>query len=265
MPDFDLPVLSPEERIDVVNDDLKLIQRKAGLTFGTDAFLLASYIRPAPRERAVELGGGTGAVSLLLAVNRKVSSVIAVEVQPPFADLIARNASLNGLSDRVKPLLADLRDLKPEDVGGEVKLVFANPPYMKIDSGRKNSADEKFVARHEVKGDVGDFCRAASRLLAYGGKFVTVFRPDRLTDLFFALRDAKLEPKRMTMVFADAESEPCAVLCESVKGAGASLRAEPPLVLYENKAGGKTRTRTARLEEIYKTCSFPKINEKCEE
>lgn len=262
MRDENLPVLSSEERIDLINENLKLIQRKAGLTFGTDAFLLASYIRSAPHERAVELGGGTGAVSLLLAAKNKVSSVVVAEVQPAFADLIARNADLNALSDRIVAVCADIRDLKPDDVGGEVKLVFANPPYMKTNSGRQNAADEKWIARHEVKGDICDFCRAASTLLSFGGRFVTVYRPDRLTDLFAALRDATLEPKRMTMVFADADSEPCMVLCEAVKGAGVSLCVEPPLILYEKNVEGSPRRRTERLDEIYRICSFPKRENK---
>ena len=48
--------IAPDERIDVVNESLRLIQKKQGLTFGTDAFLLAAFIRPMPHARAVELG-----------------------------------------------------------------------------------------------------------------------------------------------------------------------------------------------------------------
>ena len=43
-------VLKENERLDYVNDDIELIQNNEGLTFGTDALLLAGY---------VELGGGT--------------------------------------------------------------------------------------------------------------------------------------------------------------------------------------------------------------
>ena len=37
--------MTDTERRDVVNDDLTLIQRTAGLTFGTDALLLAAYVQ----------------------------------------------------------------------------------------------------------------------------------------------------------------------------------------------------------------------------
>ena len=51
--------LLPDEQLDTVNERLRLIRRKTGLTFGTDAFLLAAFVRPQPGERAVDLGSGT--------------------------------------------------------------------------------------------------------------------------------------------------------------------------------------------------------------
>lgn len=256
MNDNEIALLS-DERIDVVNDRLRLIQKKQGLTFGTDAFLLASYIRKAPRARAVELGGGTGIISLLLASREKLGQLWTVEIQPAFAELIARNVAINGFSDRITPVCADLRELRPEQFGGEVDVVFSNPPYMRCDTGKRNLADEKYIARHEVCGGVGDFCRTAAKLLRYGGKFVTVWRPDRLTDLLTALHENALEPKRMTFVHADADAEPCMVLTESIKGGAPSLRVSAPLLLYEPlRENAKARQLTEKAEKIYRDCAF---------
>lgn len=252
-----LPKLLPDERIDTVNEQLGLIQKKNGLTFGTDAYLLAAFIRPQPSAVAIELGGGTGIISLLLAAKEKLASVTAVEVQPAFAELIDRNAALNQLSHRVKALCADLRDLRAADFGKEVDLVFSNPPYMKCDTGKRNEADEKYIARHEVCGGIADFCNAGARLLKHGGRFACVWRPDRLTELLQALHDAKLEPKRMTFVHADATAEPSMVLVESVKGGAPSLYISPPLLLYAPQMDGAvSRKLTPVAEEIYQTCNF---------
>ncbi len=256
MNDNEITLLS-DERIDVVNEQLRLIQKKQGLTYGTDAFLLASYIRTNPRARAVELGSGTGIISLLLASRTKLGHVWAVEIQPAFADLITRNVAINGFESDITTLCADLRGLSSAQFGGEVDLVFSNPPYMRCDTGKRNLANEKYIARHEVCGTIEDFCQTASKLLRYGGKFVTVWRPDRLTDLLGALHKNALEPKRMTFVHADADAEPCMVLTEAVKGGAPSLMVSAPLLLYEPiTTASKTRTMTARAQEIYATCSF---------
>ena len=255
----DPPSLLQDERLDEVNEHLYLIQKKNGLTYGTDAYLLAAFARRTPRARAVDLGSGTGIIPLLLLTKNKIASAHAVEIQPAFSDLITRNAEINRLSDRLFPVCADLRELNAANVGGEVDLVTANPPYMRTDSGKRNLADEKYMARHEVCGGIEDFCAAAARLLKHGGKFLTVWRPDRLSELFSALHEAKLEPKRMTMVYSDTESEPCIVLLESIKGGAPAMRVTKPLILYRSltEQPEKTRRLTKDAQAIYENCSFP--------
>lgn len=251
------PALADDERLDTVNEQIRLIQKKRGLTFGTDAFLLAAYVKASPKTVAVDLGSGTGILPLLLLTKNKIRCATAVEVQPAFAELIAKNAALNGFDDRIIPLCANVRDLRPADVGGEVGLVISNPPYMKCTSGKRNESDEKYIARHEVCGNIADFAACAARLLKHGGKFVCVWRPDRLTDLLNAMHAAHLEPKRMTFVHADTESEPCSVLIEAIKGGAPSVRVSKPLILYEAQGDGtKVRRLTLQAKKIYDLCSF---------
>ena len=79
--------LQDGERLDYVNDSLELIQNTDGLTFGTDALLLAGYIEGRHRS-GIELGGGTGIISMLLLTRGKVDSITAIEIQDEYAELI---------------------------------------------------------------------------------------------------------------------------------------------------------------------------------
>ena len=251
------PHLADDERLDTVNEKIRLIQKKNGLTFGTDAFLLSAFVKSTPKTHVVDLGSGTGILPLLLLAKGKIQRATAVEVQPAFADLIARNAAINGFADKITPLCANVREIRAETLGEEVGLVISNPPYMKCTSGKRNESDEKYIARHEVCGNIADFCACASRILKHGGKFVCVWRPDRLTDLLNAMHEYRLEPKRMTFVHADAESEPCSVLIEAIKGGAPSVRVSKPFILYEARATGETvRRLTPAAQKIYDTCSF---------
>ncbi len=246
------------ERLDVVNESLKLIQNTKGLTYGTDAFLLAAFIRKAALGSVgCEIGSGTGIVSLLAASKGKIGRIYALEVQQSFAELCERNIELNGLSDRVVSFHGDARNVKPSDFGGELDVVFSNPPYMKTDSGKRNEHDEKYIARHEVCGDIESFCASASRLLRFGGLFYCVYRPDRMAELFSAMEKNSLEPKRMTFVYADSETEPSMMLVESKKGASHGMKITPPLLLHERDTdkSGK-RHLTSEAEKIYESCSF---------
>lgn len=249
--------LSPEEQLDTVNERIRLIRRKNGLTFGTDAYLLAAFVRSAPGARAVDLGSGTGILSLLLCARDKVRSVTAVEIQPAFAELTERNAALNRMTDRITVLPADVRDLTARDTGGEVALVVSNPPYLRAGTGRSNRFPEKETARHEVAGTVADFCAAAGRVLRTGGRFCVVWKPERLRELFSAMAANRLEPKRMTAVHADGQHSPCAVLVEAVKDGAPDLHITPPLFLYEPlSVPHSPRKLTAAAQKIYDSCEW---------
>lgn len=245
--------LLSDETITPVNENIRLIQKKQGLTFGSDAYLLAAFIKEQKNAFAVELGGGTGIISLLCAARKKLGRIACAEIQPAFSDLIKRNADLNGLSEAVSALNCDVREIKSSVFGREADVVFSNPPYMLTESGKRNETDEKFIARHAVFGDIGDFCEAAKRLLKHGGLFYCVWRPDRLADLICALRASSLEPKEMTFVHANTRSAPSMVLIKAKKGAAPSCIVGEPLFLNQDC---DPKALTERAAKIYETCNF---------
>ena len=262
---YEMLCVRPDEQVDAVNENIKLIQKKNGLTFGTDAYLLAAFVRPDKNALCVDLGSGTGIIPLLLCKRDKVARAVGVEVQEEFAELIGRNAAINDVPERLLPLCLDVRELTQVALGRALgseqgrcaDVVVANPPYMRVGNGRRNEAEAKYVARHEVCGDIGDFCAAAARVLKYGGAFYVVYRPDRLSELMAALHREKLEPKRMTFVHADVESEPSMVLIEARAGGNASLIVTPPLILHEIESRREAhRPLTEAAQRVYECMSF---------
>lgn len=236
--------IGTDERIDRVNDNIQLIQKKDGLTFGTDALLLAAFIRKAPSAVAFDFGAGTGILSLLLAARRKCKKIVAVEMQQQFAELISRNICINGFSEKISVLHADVRDLTVKALGCEADIIFSNPPYMRAGSGKMNDHDAKSIARHEIYGGISDFCAAAAKNLKHGGLFYVVYRPERMTELFYAMQRVKIEPKRLCLVYADAFSPPSLILVEGKKGASAEIKIERPFYLY-------TDTTHQNFSDIY--------------
>ncbi len=242
--------LLDNERIDYVNDSLSLIQKTNGLTFGTDALLLAGYIS-GKYKIGVELGGGSGIISMLLLTRGKLDICEAVEIQPQYADLIKRNAELNSLGDRLSAIPCDVREYKRV---GEFDLVFTNPPYMKSTSGSLCTHNAKTIARHEIHGGIEDFAKAGNRLLKHGGCFAVVYRPDRFTDLITALRLHSLEPKRITFVHADTHSEASMVLIEAKKGGKSGNLLTRPLIIYKDDAH---KEYSEDMNHIMEFGSFP--------
>jgi len=240
--------LAADERLYDINEHLKLIQKNGALAFGTDAYLLSAFLRPAPRARALELGCGNGVISLLAATRGRFQHIIAAEIQAEMAALSARNVALNGLDGRITVRHADIRTLTPAALGGEVDAVFANPPYMKTDSGAASPHTALQIARHECEGGMREFAAAAAKCLKYGGLFYTVYRPDRLESLFEALKVSGFSPKRMLFVHDTPQAAPSMVLTEAKRGAAEGLTLLPPLFLHT--VAGDTAL-TPRAQRIY--------------
>ncbi len=242
--------LAADERLYEINEQLRLIQKNGAFAFGTDAYLLSAFLRPAPRARALELGCGNGVVSLLAAARGKFSHIIAAEIQAEMAALSLRNVALNGLDRHITVRHADIRTLTPTALGGEVDAVFANPPYMRTDSGAASPHTALQIARHECEGGIKEFAAAAAKCLKYGGLFYTVYRPDRLESLFAALKESGLAPKRMLFVHDTPQAAPGMVLTEAKRGAAEGLSLLPPLFLHT--VTGDTAL-SPRAQRIYDT------------
>lgn len=240
------------ERINIINENLRLIENKDSLTFGTDAYLLSAYLPRRSRAVGVELGVGSGVISLLALTKKKCRHVYGFEVQDEIASIAKRNAELNGLNDEFTVISKDLRQASIQDTENEVDFVFSNPPYMKRDSGKQNENSHKNASRHEIFGEINDFCACAKKLLKHGGDFYIVYRPDRLIDLVYALRSNNLEPKKITFIHANSHTPPSLLLISAKLGGRSGLTIDKPIYIYKDG----TKEYTEQFNRIYENCSF---------
>ncbi len=218
-----------------VNDGIMLLSYPEGLSLGTDSLLLASFIRGGERLRAAELGAGTGVLSLLCAFRKKAGSITAIEVQEKYAALTERNVAENAMQDRIEVVCTDLREWPKGAVVGSYDTVFTNPPYFPMGAGYRSASDDNYIARHEVMGGLSDFLHAAHRALRFGGRFFAVYPAERLADMIAAMREERLEPKRVTPVHPSPTEAANLCLVEGVSGGKSGLRVTRPLFLYTDK------------------------------
>lgn len=223
--------MKENETVTEINFGIRLKERKDSLRFGTDALLLFSYLRGKVSACAAELGAGSGAVSLLAAKAGKLAHCDCIELNPDLCTLCRENIEINELKNKLTVIERDCRKLDKDEV---YDFVFFNPPYFKPGSGKKNPGEIKNGARHAAEGDIGDFCRAAADIVKFGGSVYVVYRPERLSELLTSLSENKLEPKRLTLVFARESSVPSLILVEAKKGASPGLFITRPLVLLNS-------------------------------
>ncbi len=216
-----------------------LLQDEDHLKLGTDAMLLSNFARIPYKARVADLGCGNGAIFILLAARHAACELHGVEIQEASFRLAQENIRLNHLSDRAFAYHADLKQLAEVLPADSFDVVVSNPPYMKPESGLKTENPALLKARMEIDCTILDVCRAAARLLKFGGSFSLVYRPDRLEELFSALHAANLAPKRMRMVQNKVDAPPSLVLVEARKG-GKPGMLHLPVLLIRNSDGEET-------------------------
>ena len=226
---------SADETLDTFFDGaIRLFQKKRGYRFSIDPILLSRFITIRKNEKAIDLGTGCGILPLLLSHTSTASSFVGVEIQKDLAELAERNVALNRLVDRITILRRDFRELKDLYPAGSFHVVFSNPPYYQYRSGRVNPSTEKAFARHEINGTLRDLVSTGAYLLPRKGRCYLIYPASRTVDLLVALREGRLEPKRLRFAYPRAGSPAKFLLVESVKSTGPEAMIMDPLIIQDS-------------------------------
>lgn len=174
---YPVEILS-EESVDHLTENWKIIQLRRGHRFSTDDMVVAwRAARIAPNaQNLLDLGCGVGSVGLLTLhrLENQQAQLTGIEVQEVSYKLASKTVILNGLQDRVRLLHGDIREADTLRVGALFDLVTGSPPYKPLGTGLVSPVPQRAGARMELRGSVFDYCQAAKRWLAPGGRFCFV-------------------------------------------------------------------------------------------
>ena len=241
-------ILKENETIDDLQcNNLKIIQNSKFFKYGIDAVLLANFVKASKKNlKVVDLGAGTGIISLLLTAKIDVAKIYSIEIQEKVAEMAKRSIELNNLNETIEILNIDLRKIDKYIKGNSIDIIVTNPPYQKSNSGLQNEIEEKKISRHEIYCNIEDICQKSNYLLKDKGEIYMIHRPERLVDVICSLRKFGLEPKELRYVQSNIQSTPVLFLVKAVKNGGSFLKTLKPLIVY-NENGEYTK----EIKEIY--------------
>lgn len=193
--------------------------------FGTDAVLLADFVKPLKKHIVCDLCTGCGIIPMLLLKNDNApKKIYAVDIAEEAHDLLKESVRENGLEEKICPIHEDLKNITLINAES-VDIITVNPPYYKKGSGSEKLSIAQRNARHEILCDIDDVIKAASKLLKYGGTLKLCHIPERLADVVCAMRKYGIEPKKLVFV-SSGKNKPWLFLISGKKGAKAGLIVE---------------------------------------
>ena len=214
--------LNENERIDDLQyKGLKIIQNNDGFCFGIDSILLSDFAKNIKENSdVVDLGTGTGILGLLLCGKTKLRTITGIEIQEDVAKMAERSIKLNELENRFKIFNVNINSVFKENLLKKNKfdVVIMNPPYKELGSGITNENKSKLIARHEITATLEDFVKTAAALLKDKGELYIVHKPERTVDIITKLRENKLEPKELKVVYSRKDTDASLILIKAVKG-----------------------------------------------
>lgn len=226
--------LKENERIDDLEyKNLKIIQNENGFCFGIDSILLSDYAKNIKKDSIViDIGTGTGIISLLLCKKTKLKKIYGIEIQKEVAEMANRSIKLNNLQDKFEIINLDINNIFEVLKPNKFDAIVTNPPYKKNNTGLKSIEESQLISRHEVKCTLEDIIEKSSKLLKSLGEFYMVHRAERIVDIVCLLRKYKLEPKNIRFVHSKRDDKPSLILIRAVKNAKDFLKIDKPLIVY---------------------------------
>ena len=240
--------LDDNERIDDLEfKNLKIVQNKDGFCFGIDGVLLSDFAKNIKdNSKVLDLGTGTGIISILLCGKTKLKRVWGIELQKEVCQMAKKSIKLNNLENKFEIINEDILNLNKLFEKNTIDVIVTNPPYKKKNTDIKNENEKKLISRHEITADLEDFIIVSSQLLKDKGEFYMVHRPERLVDILELMRKYKIEPKILRFVFPNKNKEPKMILIKGIKNAKPFLKIENNLYIYD-----EDENYTQEIKKIY--------------
>lgn len=118
-------------------------QEKSAMKIGTDGVLLGAWANYDKPNYILDIGSGTGVISLMLAQRFVNSKIVGVEAEPNAYEESTQNAKKSIFNERI-----EIVNAKIQDFTSKVKfdLIVSNPPFF-IDS-QKSGNEARNSARH---------------------------------------------------------------------------------------------------------------------
>lgn len=197
-------------------------------SFGIDSILLANFSKMKKHKTLIDIGAGSGILSLASFYYYNLDKVYSIEIQKEKANLLKENLKINSI-DKIEVINDDLNNLNFKE--NFIDYIITNPPYYKKGANIKNKDEEFLISRQEIKMNLSDIFKFSNKVLKDKGKLFMIHKPERLVDIIKESGNLKL--KRIKFVQSKAFEKPVFVLMEFVKNANDGLKFENPLVIYD--------------------------------
>jgi tRNA1Val (adenine37-N6)-methyltransferase len=173
-------------------------QEKTAMKVCTDACLFGAWIAHEigneKIERVLDIGAGTGLLSLMIA-QANGAQIDAVEIDDHAYAQAVENFAASPWSGRMKVHHCAIQEFEP---GYHYDVVISNPPF--YEQSLRSPDSKKNVAMHSTRLDATELFDAAKRLMAKGGRMALLIPYKRIDAIERIIKDNALYVEKKVLV-----------------------------------------------------------------
>lgn len=164
-------------------------QDLCAMKVGTDGVLLGTWAT-ATGNNILDIGSGTGVISLMLAQRNPNGNIDAIDIDENAFQQTIQNINNSRWSDRINGYHSSLQEFTPEK---KYDLIVTNPPYFIASTKAPNPS--RNAARHTDHLSFNDLIEGVKRLLTPTGIFAIILPTD---EAHFFIEQATLNQLQLT-------------------------------------------------------------------
>jgi len=222
------------------NKNVIVYQGKKGYRFSVDAPILADFVANSKDKTALEIGCGSGIISLLLIYKNKLKYIYCYEIQKRLSDIANLNLRENKFEKRIKIINSNFMIETGQGLDfnkQKFDIVFSNPPFYTVKKGRVSSNQETAIAKFELKITLSALLEKVRSILSKNGDFFLILPYDRLDETRKLSKDFgySIVKKRNILSFAGGKEERFLIQLANNMDDKISFTEEEPLIIFKEK------------------------------
>ena len=227
-------------------------QEHTSMKVCTDACLFGAWaIQKEALQKAgsvLDIGTGTGLLSLMVAQKNDHGTITAVEIEPNAAKQASSNFALSDWKERLSVVNASIQDYA-SSITNQFDCIISNPPFFETDLPSPDS--NKNLAVHSTALPWETFASVVCKLLSNDGLFFVIIPSIRAYTMQKLMEANGLQLVEETTVFNKEKQLPFRSFLQFKKTAEKSISIERNKLYIKGPTNEYTDTFKSLLKEYY--------------
>lgn len=160
---------------------------------GTDGVLLGAIAAVENSRKILEIGAGTGLISLMLAQRNPLANILALDIDAEAVMLSSANFANAPFKDRLRVRHTDFNEFVSRD---KFDLIISNPPYFE-----ENGSEKDVLARQKLALDFPGLIANAAKYLAEDGLLSVIIPSDSTAEFVMECERSNLNLRRKVNIY----------------------------------------------------------------